>query len=125
MATDIISWKTKELNNLVIPLKAFYLSERKDWHPTQPKIVNTETMEVELEDGCGQTIKGFLKDGSLQVIEFEMHGEGSSSFKYYCLDNALKNSTGELKATLIFEGDGEIFKLHVKDGVLTEEKIDI
>jgi len=63
MSCNIASWKTKKLKNLVIPLKFLYIRERTDWHPSQPKIINIETYEISIDCGCGQEIKGILKNG--------------------------------------------------------------
>lgn len=125
MSYDIDTWKTKKLDNLIIPLKAFYESKRTDWHPSQPEIIDAEIMEVELECGCEQHIEGILKDELLTVTKFNMYGEGSGSFKRYVLDNALKQSTGELEAILIWEGGDSITRLKVKDGVISEDEIDL
>ncbi len=125
MSYNIDTWKTKKLENLVIPLKAFYEHERKDWHPKEPTITNAETMEVELECGCEQTIKGVLKDGLLTVTEFEMYGEGSGTFKSWILDEALRQSKGELEAVLVWEGGDSITRLKVKDGILEEDNVEL
>ncbi len=124
MSYNIDTWKTKKLENLVIPLKAFYEHERTDWHPSQPKITNADG-DVELECGCEQTIKGKLKDGMLTVTEFEMYGEGSGTFKSWILDEALKQSKGELEAVLVWEGGDSITRLKVKDGVLEEGNVEL
>ncbi len=125
MSYNIDTWKTKKLENLQVPLKAFYEHERTDWHPSQPEILDADTMRVELECGCEQAIRGVLKDGVLCIDEFEMYGEGSGSFRNYVLDNALKQSTGELEAALVWEGGDSITKLVVKDGELTETEIEL
>ena len=124
MSYNISSWKTKKLNNLVIPLKYFYESERKDWHPSEPTIVNTDG-DIKLECGCEQTIIGSLKNEMLTIKEFEMYGEGSGTFFYYILENALKQSTGELEAIIIWEGGDSITKLIVKDGNLIHEELEL
>lgn len=124
MSYNIDTWKTKKLENLVIPLKAFYEHEREDWHPSQPKITNADG-DVELECGCDQLIKGKLKDGMLTVTEFEMYGEGSGTFKSWILDEALKQSKGELEAVLVWEGGDSITRLKVKDGMLEEYNVDL
>lgn len=124
MSYNINNWKTKKLENLVIPLKAFYEHERDDWHPSQPKIINADG-DVELECGCDQKIKGKLKDGMLTVTEFEMYGEGSGTFKSWILDEALKQSKGELEAVLVWEGGDSITRLKVKDGILEEDNVEL
>ena len=125
MSYNIYTWKTKKLENLVIPLKAFFEHKRSDWHPKQPEIVNAETMEIEIECGCGQLIKGNLKEGAIHVTGFDMSGEGSGIFKSWILDEALKQSTGELEAVLIWEGGDSISRLSVKDGIIEESDVEL
>lgn len=125
MSYNISSWKTKKMENLVIPVDSFYKHKRTDWHPGHPVIINSETMEVEMECGIEQSIKGILKDGMIHVTELEMDGEGSGTFRSFILDGALKESKGEMEAVLIWEGGDSITKLTVKDGVLEEIKIDL
>lgn len=128
MSYNISTWKTKKLENLIIPLKAFYEHKRNDWHPSEPIITNINddgNVEVELECGCEQSIKGILKDGMLNVSEFEMYGEGSGTFKSWILDEALKQSKGELEAVLIWEGGDSITILKVKDGIIEENDIEL
>lgn len=120
---NIDTWKTKRLGNLTIPLKAFFKHERKDWHPNQPVIDNAETGEVVLECGCGQEIKGVLKDGNLLVTEFDMTGEGSGTFYEWILVPALEESAGTLEAVLIWEGGDSIQRLKVKDGKVRSSDI--
>jgi hypothetical protein len=124
MSTNIITWKTKKLENLVIPLSAFFIHPRKDWHPEQPIIRDVTTMEVLLKCGCGQMIKGRLIEGQLHVSSFKMEGEGSGGFKDWILDEALKQSTGELQVAIVWES-GEVTNLTVKDGVLEENQVDL
>ena len=125
MSYNIDRWRTKKLNNLVVPLTAFYKHERTDWHPSQPKIVRTETNEVELECGCEQVIYGVLKNGLLTITEFDMAGEGSGTFYNWILAPALKESTGKLEAVLIWQGGDSINRLKVKDGVIILEDIEL
>ena len=121
---NITNCKIKKLENLVIPIKSFYQSERKDWHPEQPSITNSQTMEVKLQCGGGQIIEGILKNDLLTVTKMNISGEGSGSFRRFVLDESLKQSKGELEAILIWEG-GEISKLQVKDGVIEENNVEL
>jgi hypothetical protein len=126
MSYNIDNWKTKKLENLTIPLKAFFDSVRTDWHPNQPVIVNTETMEIEMEGGCEQLIiKGNLKDEIIYIAELKLYGEGSGSFKSFILDEVLKQSKGELEAILIWESGDSITRLKVKDGVIEETNVEL
>ena len=125
MSYNIDTWKTKKIEGLVIPIKALFIHERKEWHPQQPKIVNVETNEVFIECGGGQEIYGILKDGNLHVTEFKMNGEGSGTFMNLILEPALKQSSGELEAVLVWEGGDSITHLSVSNGVLKSEIIEL
>ena len=124
MSYDIDTWKTKKLENLNVQISAFYKHERDDWHPQQLTVIDAKKMEVELECGCEQLIKGTLKDGILNITKFEMYGEGSGTFKSWILDEALKESTGELEAVLVWEGGDSITRLNVKDGEISELEVE-
>lgn len=123
MSYNIDTWKTKKIENLVIPLEAFYIHERQDWHPE--KIINTATNSVELRCGCEQTIRGTLHNDLLTITEFEMSGEGSGTFYDWILEPALKRSTGNLEAVLIWEGGDSITRLIVNNGEVSNEEIEL
>ena len=111
MSYNIDSWKTKRLNNLTIPLEAFYRHARTDWHPSKPVVEDAETGAVTLKSGCEQEIKGMLKGGVLTITDFNMTGEGSGTFYHWILEPALKESRGELEAVLVWEGGDSIQRL--------------
>jgi len=125
MSYNIDTWKTKKLENLVIPLKSLFIHEREDWHPNQPEIVNAETNEVSIECGCGQEIKAVLKNGNLHITELKIYGEGSGTLMNWIIEPALEQSTGELEAILIWEGGDSISKLSVINGVLKSENVEL
>lgn len=116
MSYDISTWKTKRLENLIIPLSAFYKHERSDWHPSQPTIVKAVTGEISLACGCEQEIKGILSGENIRVTEFNMRGEGSGTFYNWILEPALQESTGILEAIMVWEGGDSINKLTAIDG---------
>lgn len=124
MSYNITDWNTKRLENLIIPLRAFYQHPRNDWHP-QGMIQNPETNEVELSCGCEQSIKGVLAGNQLLVTEIDMEGEGSGTFFSWILEPALRASEGELIAVLIWEGGDTIERLTVKDGDVKTERIEL
>lgn len=126
MSYNIDKWKTKKLENLVIPYSAFFKHARTDWHPKEPEVVNADTGEVRLGCGCGQEILGFLKDGKFIVTKFEtMSGEGSGTFYGWILRPALEESTGRLEAVLVWEGGDSIQRLQVNDGKIAESEIEL
>jgi hypothetical protein len=121
MSYNIDNWKTKKLEGLVIPLDAFFIHEREDWHP---KLIFGQYGDT-LNCGCEQEIKGFLKGGNFHVGEFNMSGEGSGTFYNWILEPALTQSTGKLDATLIWEGGDSVTRLTVINGELKSENIDL
>lgn len=125
MSYNVTQWKTKKLDNLVIPLAAFYKHERKDWHPGGPVLCDIHTKEVKMGCGCGQEIKGVLTGEELLVTELEMSGEGSGTFLDWILEPALKESRGQLEAVLVWEGGDSITRLTVDDGVVTQSKVEL
>jgi hypothetical protein len=125
MSYNVTTWQTKTLENLVIPLAALYESPRKDWHPMEPKIKNTSTMEVSLQCGCGQVIVGFLKDGGLHVTKIEMSGEGSGVFIDKIIRPALEKSTGSFSALAVWEGGDSITNISFQDGFYREEGVEL
>lgn len=125
MSSNIDRWTTKTLDNLVIPYEAFFRHARHDWHPEDPRVVDTETGEVVLDCGCEQGIYGILSNGRFKVTKFDMDGEGSGTFIEWILKPALEESTGRLEAVLIWEGGDVIERLSVQDGVITETPIEL
>ena len=125
MSYNIDTWKTKKLEDLVIPLNSLFIHERKDWHPSQPEIINPETNEVLIECGCEQEIKAILKDVNLYITEFEIYGEGSGTLMDWILEPALKQNSGELEAVLVWEDGDSITRLSVSNGILRHEVIQL
>lgn len=123
MSYNIDRWKTKKLDNLIIPLAAFSKHSRKDWHPRVSSDINAK--EVTLECGCGQEIVGLLVDGQLHVIKLDMAGEGSGTFFNWILEPALKESRGQLEAVLVWEGGDSITKLTVDNGVVEQSDVEL
>ncbi len=107
MSYNIDTWKTKKIENLVIPMKAFYPEDKKNWHPYEPII--TDTM-----DGV-----------DLKVDGIRNYGEGSGSFMRYILSNALKQSKGKLVVVCVWEGGDTITKTTYVDGIGDEVAIDL
>lgn len=130
MSYNITNWTTKRIENLVIPFSALYdASIRKDWIPEQPRLVpHSGHQGIVIEGGCGQMIEGSFADetnSAIRVSNFDMHGEGSGSFWHEVLKSALEKSTGTLEVIRIWEGGDYIDRLRVKDGVLSEEKVEL
>lgn len=124
MGYNIDTWKTKSLENLIIPMSAFFKHSRTDWHP-ELHVEDAATGKAILECGCEQEIHGVLEDDKFKVTEFDMTGDGSGTFMEWILEPALSESTGYLKATLIWEGGDSIERLEVRDGQITKTPIEL
>jgi hypothetical protein len=125
MSYNIDTFKIKVLENLCIPIDAFYKCQREDWWPDKLEIVDIDKNIVELSCGCGQTIIGILRDKVLFVTELNMNGEGSGTFMSLVFEPALKESKGKLEASCVWEGGDTINKLVVNDGNVEWEAIEI
>lgn len=126
MSYNIDRWRTKKLENLVVPLTAFYKHERKDWHPSKPTLEDIATKEITLKCGCNQKITGILDENNqLQITKLDMNGEGSGTFFEWILEPALKESHGQLEAVLIWERGDSVTRLTVNDGVVKHANIDL
>lgn len=119
MGTNIMSWKTKRLENLRIPVSALFEHEREDWHPEWITRDGTTTFTV-----MESTIAGTVQGGVLEVEEIDICGEGSGTALAWILEPALRKSTGHLLAVCVWE-DGEIAEITAADGAVTSETVDL
>ncbi len=119
MSCNIITFKLKKLENLRIPFKSFFKG-REDYHPER---TNNNNGTITL-DSLGCNITGILEGETFKVSDIELSGEGSGSFFYETIEQALKDSKGILIASCVWE-DGDISKLISIDGAVSWEKIDI
>jgi len=121
MSYNIDKWKTKKINNLRIPIQSFFTNSRKDWHPNKEYDENGLLTLTMFES----EIKGKVIDGILEISSINIEGEGSGTSIDWIIEPALKDSTGELIASCIWEGGDSINKLIVKDGVVKWEDIEL
>lgn len=110
MSYNVDTWKTKRLEGLIVPLKAFFRHERSDWHPKIAASGHSVPRLVRLDCGCDQSIDGQLDNDMLAIEVIDMAGE---------------ESTGILEAILIWEGGESIERLSVFGGKITREEIDL
>jgi len=126
MSYNVDNFKVKKIENLVIPVKAFYAFPKQGRYDMfgQPKILDIMTNEVVIEGDCEcSEIKGILKDGNIHVSSISCYGEGSGHFYEEGLKPLLKASTGVLKATVVWEDGDSVNKLTVTDGVFKEKEL--
>ena len=122
MSYNINTFKIKKLENLEIPLSAFFEHDRSDWHPEKEY---DEDGKLTLSCGCEQEIIGTVENDVLKVESMDMYGEGSGTFIHWILEPALKKSKGIFEASCVWEGGDSINKLIVNDGEVKWEDIEI
>lgn len=121
MSYNINNFKIKEIKNLSIPLCEFFTHKRADFHPEKEI---DEKGNITLSFG-GPEIKGKLKDGNVFIEKIELYGEFSGTAYNDIFLPALKKSTGRLEAIVIWEGDGEVYRLISDNGIVTDTEIDL
>jgi hypothetical protein len=125
MAYNCDTFKVKRLENLLIPINAFYNINYHNlsWLPEPPVILDIETDEIEI-DYSNQTVTGFRQGDNILVKKLEMEGEGSGTVMGY-FEETLKQSTGYLEAVRVWEGGDTIDRLVVDNGVVTTSEVDL
>ena len=126
MSYNVDNFKVKTIENLVIPISAFYAFPKQGRYEMfgQPRILDIVTNEVVIEGDCEVAeVKGILKDGNLYVSGISCYGEGSGHFYEEGLKPLLEASTGVLKATVAWEDGDSVNKLTVTDGVFKEKSV--
>lgn len=122
MPYNIDNWKTKELENLEIPLSAFFPESNEMWWP-EKELMENGTMILTFCD-TAQVI-GWMGGDYLHVKDIEFYGEGSGTSMAEIFEPALEQSKGKLVASLVWEGGDSINRLHVIDGHVEWEDIEI
>ncbi len=136
MSYNVTTWKTKELQNLTIPVNALFADE--DWLPEQ-SMVDTNPAFYTLEWGesyikgsiVGEPVtqrNGFLPPDSTQMLEVDeisVHGDGSGYLLWKVIKPALEKSKGRLVAVRIWEGGDSVDRLVVVDGDVDEETVNL
>lgn len=121
MPYNIDTWKVKTLENLRIPVDAFYTHPRIDWHPdkeyNEDGILTLVCMESH--------ITGKVNENILEVSEIEISGEGSGTSMDWIVEPALKQSRGRLIASCVWEGGDSINRIIVEEGNVHWEDIEI
>jgi hypothetical protein len=67
MSYNIDTFRLKRLENLIIPVASFYKSEKKNWHPEQPKII-----AVLIWEGGDSITRWIVKDGEFKEEGIEL-----------------------------------------------------
>lgn len=121
MSYNIDTWNLKKLNNLSIPLESFFKC-RPNWYPDKEYDENGILTLTSLESEITGKVD---ENGNLQVKTIDISGEGSGTTMFDIIEPALKDSTGEMIATCVWEGGDSINRITVKDGKVTWQEIEI
>lgn len=126
MSYNISQWKTKKLDNLIIPLDALHYTdefERRGYKVEHQLHIDGDKLLAEVRLGEGGGLGGEIddiRDPLIKVTQIALMGEGSGTDYHEVLLRALRKSTGVLEAVLIWEGGDSISRLIVRDGVVKE-----
>ena len=121
MSYNIDTWKLKKLENLSIPLASFFKHDRIDWHP-ESEYDENGTLTLTLMESI---IKEKVENGIFHIEDIKIYGEGSGTGMNWIIEPALKDSTGELIASCVWERGDSINQLIVKDGNVMWHDIEI
>ena len=122
MPYNIDNWITKKIEDLRIPLKAFFPESNQMWWP-EKEWTDDGTLILRFMDAaeiCGDEI-----DRVIHVKKIEFYGEGSGTSMHEIFEPALKESSGRLVASLVWEGGDSINRIIVNDGLVEWEDIEI
>lgn len=122
MSYNCNTWKTKELNDLRIPIASMFKHDREDWHP---KRINNDDSTVEFRIMNGVIVRGTIDGEFVAVSAIECHGEGSGTAMNWIIEPALKDSTGRLVASCVWEGGDSINRIIVDEGSVSWEEVEI
>lgn len=122
MSYNIDNWTTKELRDFRIALEA--LAEEEDYIDAPE--VNLKTGVLTFM-GCagGFEIRGKPEGGYLLVETITNYGSASGTLQEYLEEDVLPNSTGYLRAILVWEGGDSITRLIVNNGEVSNEEVEI
>lgn len=120
MSYNISRWITKKIDDLSIPISAFapISCEEDAWHYADDGTATWEGSAEIFE------ISGKVQDGRLQVTDMRLFGEGSG-WSYQELKEILKQSTGELIATQVWEGGDSVMRIYVINGDVREREVEL
>lgn len=119
MSYNIDSFKVSKLENFKIAVKSFdkkiFGNPEIDFDTNRVSFYGRMCEECEFE--------GVLEDGFVTLDKIRISGEGSGHFMATFGDSLLKNSTGKLKAVLVWESGDTIERLSIVDGVSKTKNI--
>ena len=127
MSYNITTWKTKEINNLLIPFEVIeklpYTDIEIDWADKDNKSEGLIVKADGLSEGFELVGKTLAKD-MVEVIKLYNSGDSSGS-TWDDFIKMLEKSSGKLVALQIWEGGDTITKLTVNDGEVIKELVEL
>jgi len=115
MSYNVSNWTTVRLSKLILPLDMF----------EEDDVDRDDSPALSLILGKGIGAEGDLVEpNSIRVRRINIYGDGSG-YSVDALVKALKHSTGELVAFLTWEGGDSFTLLTSKDGVVSDEHVNI
>ena len=143
MSYNVDRWSTKRLENLVIPIKLLYGEDSWETRPVffdkgyynyDNFLTGYDFTPEDLEKNLiafdythdGSELVGYAdEDKNFHVLSATFSGMGSGRVLYDIIEPALKESTGTLIASRIWESGDAIDRITCIDGDITTENIDI
>ena len=117
MSYNISSFLVKKIDNFGIPMSAF---EGKPYTTVTYPVSGMVEIQVDEHDG----IRGTLGNGIVMVEHVDLGGSGSGHAFEDVVMPALKESAGQFKARIVWEGGDTIEMLTVVNGVVTRKNLD-
>jgi hypothetical protein len=118
MSYNIDTWKTKELDNLRIPLSIVHSD-----HHLRISFLENDRVKI-YGDAEVFELTGILDNDDIIIKGITLRGIGSgTSWDHF--QDILTKSMGKLVATQIWEGGDTITRLIVENGKVREEDIEI
>lgn len=122
MSYNIDTWKTKALEDFSLPLAALYADTR--GYLVKPRL-DPKTGAYRIAGMDGTVIGGTITDDRLTITAITVHGEGSGTTFFDILLPAFAQSSGTLRATLVWEGGDSITRLSVVAGVVVHDEVEL
>jgi len=118
MPAMFTGWKTLQLDNLKVPVSAFYQPSLKGLNP----VVYTTIGSTEVEIDYGEaSIFGHISPTPEDIVTIKSFGVGDLTMqKYNGMLAVLAKSTGHLIARVVFDDGDSVVRLTVHDGLIKQ-----
>lgn len=123
MSYNITNWRTKAIGCLEVPYSQLFDHPRRDFHPHVEIPDPAQPLCLRLLVGEG-FIEGCLDGKTFKVVDVDLSGEFSGTFYREVFLPAMQESSGTLKARLVWEGGDSISDLVIHNGKVTESDVE-